>query len=102
MEVEVVQFRRPYGQQVKGTITLSDSVRQQYQELTGEGLRLTAEILRTGETSICIEQPDLGDYDSRITTNGKRLITAFEDMIGKFSLDKYRLWERVERQMNED
>lgn len=100
MTVELVQFKRPAS---RGVATYCDGVDDKYEaaykELLGEGLRITAEVLRTGFVSLCIENPKLGDYDSELAFNGAQHgeqqapKAKLELLLSRWNLEGYRRWK---------
>jgi hypothetical protein len=55
------------------------------------GARLTSEVLRSGQISLCIEHPTFGDFSNRVVKNGPEVQFAIEDMLKNF--DALRFWE---------
>ncbi len=66
MIVEVTQFMRPDGRQVKHELEVSDECKEKYEELLSCNTRLTAEQLMSGAVSQTIECTD-GDLDFALT-----------------------------------
>lgn len=61
MIVEVIQFLRPYGRQVKQEAEVPDELIDKYTQMREAGCRLTAEVLPGGLVSLCIESRELGE-----------------------------------------
>ena len=59
--------------------------------MQSKGCRLTAEELRTGYVSQCIEHEE-GDYDMKLTPNGPQVVEALVAMIQDFSADRFDAW----------
>ena len=92
MLVDVVHFVKPHGRQVPGQFEISDRVKDEYEELTRAGLRITAEIFLPGQVSLCVEDYDRGDFLTEFGPNGPGLLEAVEKLIGRFDIDAYHDW----------
>ena len=95
MIIDVTEFQLPNGRQVHRKLEVDDECEGKYKELVGCGCRLTAEALRTGEVSQCIEGSDF-DFDIILTSgddleeNKKKL----EEMIMRFDKKSYLEMEK--------
>lgn len=94
MNVEVIQFMRPNGNQVPMTIPVPDTLQSKYRVLRDCGARLTAEVLTTNQVSVCVEYPEHGDFDIRVHKNGPEVPAAIADMIDVFDPAAFREWMR--------
>jgi exonuclease III len=89
MIIEVTQFMNPSGRQVNQTTKIKDQFQEKYVLMKRLGCRFTAEVLNTGQVSVCIEEPDYGDIDIRIIPNGPKVQSAYEEMLADFTQEKY-------------
>ena len=96
MTIQVTQFWRPNGRQTQESAEVSDQVQKQYLDLREAGGRLTAEVLRTGQVSVCIEHPEVGDFDIEVILNGPEVQKVLEKMLTRFDLPRFLCW--VERE----
>ena len=92
MNVEVTQFILPNGRKEVGQMDASNDCKDKYEQLIRSGCRLTAEILRTGEVSLCIEFMDTAgyegfDYDCKISNNGPEITSVLSNMILNFDTE---------------
>tara|TARA_Y100000310_G_C20240091_1_gene604233 strand:- start:177 stop:479 length:303 start_codon:yes stop_codon:yes gene_type:complete len=92
--VPVTQFLRPNRckEQVEGQ--LNEKYKPQYESLVKCGCRLTAEVLRTGEVSFCIEHPELGDFTGEVASNGPESIEKFNAMVARFDEGQFEAWKQ--------
>jgi len=89
-EVEIMQFMRP--RPAKMNCNLQKAVEHKYREMKRTGARLTAEVLATGQVSLCIEESRLGDFLSEVVPNGPEVPRALERMLAQFNASRFRLW----------
>lgn len=94
MNVEVTQFLLPNGRQVPITVSVPDNLQSKYRILHDCGARLTAEVLTTGAVSVCVEEPEIGDFDIRVHKNGPEVPAAIADMIDVFDPIAFRAWQQ--------
>lgn len=92
MIVDVVQFIRPHGARNFTTTELSDTLAGKLAEMKRAGCRFTTEVLPNGNVSICIEEPELGDFDCEITPNGPEVQQAMEKMLTRFDVATFDDW----------
>jgi hypothetical protein len=92
MTVEVIQFMLPNGRQVRQTTQVPDDCAPGYEAMRAAGLRLTAEMLTTGEVSLCIEHPGEGDYAIDVVSNGPAVQDSIARMLREFDGKKCRQW----------
>jgi hypothetical protein len=92
----VTQFLYPNGRQEPMTCEVPDpdgAVARGYAALTGVGCRLTAEVLPgRGEVSMCVEDPEMGDYANELVPNGRQVPLALAEMVRRFDVESYRAW----------
>lgn len=98
MTVEVTQFVQPHGRQIPMTTEVSDKCREKYNQMQSAGCRLTAEVLGTGTISLCIEEPDLGDYRIELARNGPDVQAAIERMLMEFDPAQFQEWAELEKE----
>lgn len=96
MKVEVTQFMRPNGRQVPHQLEVSDKCQEKYDEIVGQGLRLTCEQMMTGQASQTIEAEDF-DFDIVITKGSDfdENKAELEKMILRF--DKFKYQEQLKQ-----
>src|ERR1700722_9740514 len=92
IEVENIQFLKE-GRKRRTTTFLPKRLLTKYEELKRCGARFTSEILNTGEVSICIEKPEISDYDILIVPNGPEIQAAMIDLLERFDVEKFTNWE---------
>jgi hypothetical protein len=97
--IPIVQFVRPNAEKRFLVCDVSDEVHARYVEVVEPlGLRITAEcVTPTSLVSICIEEPDLGDFACVLAENSKDepgiVRDALEAMIRQFNADDYAVWK---------
>jgi hypothetical protein len=101
MIIEAVQFMRPHGYQKIVDREISDDLAGKWKEIQDSGCRLTMEVLMTRQVSICIEDEDWGDFDSRIVLNGPEVISAVEDLIRNFTMEGFVRWKEYQQELEE-
>lgn len=101
MTVEVTQFIQPHGRQSLATTEISDDCQEKYKLMQAAGCRLTAEVLGTGHVSVCIEDPELGDYKIELAKNGPDVQKAIEKMLMEFDSAQFAEWKMREDQDEE-
>lgn len=84
MQVKVLQFLLPSGRQKLMHVQLSDELEETHKSMIDAGGRLTAEILTTGEVSVCIESSEYGDFVCQVVANGPDVTRALEEMLWGF------------------
>lgn len=95
--VHIFQYRAGKGQIPDGSCQVSDAAFTNYEKARELGLRVTAEMLSTGEVSLCLEEPRLGDFAISICTNGpgeKSPPALLEKMLLKFNEDDFKQWKK--------
>ncbi len=95
MEVEFTQYLMPNGRQVKVTININDNLAEQVSLIRAAGVRLTTEVLRTGQVSFAIEHSEGGDFDSELVANGPDVPIAVDRLIRRFDSISFGKWLRV-------
>jgi hypothetical protein len=80
MTVEVTQYMRPDGRQVRMETDISDAFCAPYQAIKMRGWRIAAEYLTTGEISITVEDEEQ-DLACEVVTNGPEVPLAIERCI---------------------
>jgi hypothetical protein len=97
MLISVTSFRRPYGESVTTQVEIpqNDEVTwTKYTAIRQAGCRLTAELLRTGEVSICIENPAYGDFRIELfkQVSEEQNLHKMGELINKFDQEEYDAW----------
>lgn len=95
MRISLIQFKLPHGEKDMIFGEVSDDLKPQYEALRKCGLHLTTEILRTGQVSTCIEDRERGDFDMVITENDSTVVPKVEEMIRRFSVERYQEWVKA-------
>ena len=83
--VPFTQYLRPNGRQVFVTIDVTDGLDQKVRDILDAGLRFECEELSTGQISLTITDPEEGDVDIRVVSNGPGMHEAVEDLITSFA-----------------
>lgn len=91
-EIPFTQFHLPNGRRSHTTILSGDEEWAAYEKIRGSGLRLTIEILTTGHVSMCIEDPDVGDFDQEVCPNDPQVPLAVSKMLLRFDPSKVEAW----------
>lgn len=84
--VTLTQFLRPDDWQTDVTTMRPAAIAEKARRIQEAGLRLTAEVLATGEVSMCIEGPE-SDLAIRVVPNGPGVNEALDGMIMAFDLE---------------
>lgn len=92
-KIEATQFLRPNGEQRTLLGMVSVECRLGYEVMRKAGCRLTMEELMSGQVSVCIEEPELGDYNIRIVSNGPEVTRAVEAMLKGFDAKAFEAWK---------
>jgi len=94
---DVTQFLRPTGRVRACTVDLPLLAKHGYDAMHDAGCRLTAEELTTGEVSLCIEEPGLGDFDICLTPNGPEVRSNLVAMLSRFDASRFAHWAKDRR-----
>jgi hypothetical protein len=98
--IPIIQFLYPRGEKRPLMCDVSDDVADKYEnEIAPLGLRITAECLRNSNlVSLCIEEPELGDFVGVLAENRidkpRIVLDAIESMIRKFNLEEFEFWRK--------
>lgn len=92
--VPFVHVYRSNGRQECDWIDLGDEVAPKLNEIQSAGCRLTAEVLAFGPVSFCIEERELGDFDSEIVPNGPQVPVKITEMLLRFDPVKFQEWKK--------
>lgn len=85
---KLTQYLRPDGRQVEVETELPMAVLGAYKHMTNYGCRLECEVLTTGEVSVTVTHPDVGDIDISVTENGPEVHEGIVRMLQR------RVWRR--------
>ncbi len=97
MIIEVVHYHRPNGEARPDFTQIDETLAGQYNQLTDAGLRVTSEVLMSGEVSLTLEHPGLGDYDIEIVDNVPGApVAAVERMVSRFDVAKLATWKALQ------
>ena len=89
MIIEVLHFYLPNGRAEWEEVEIKDFLKEKYELIQKFGCRLTAEVLTNGKVSLCIENPDMDDFDIKVCENGPKVIEILENMIDNFNEREY-------------
>lgn len=92
--VDITQFHLPDGRQTHEIVGLEDEYKDKYDLIQSLGLRFTIEVLGTSEASICLEDPEFGDFFIEIITINQSVLPVLEKMLTKFNKEDYSRWSR--------
>ena len=92
MIANFVQYLRPNGRKKLVTFEVDNDLKDQLDAIDAAGMRLTAEVLTTGQVSFMIEHPKHGDFDGRIVANGPGVPGAVNGLIRRFDRLAFRSW----------
>ena len=97
MRINLTQYLMPDGRQQDTWVdNMPDDLESIIKEIHGNGLRLAAEMLTTGEISFTIEsQLHQDDFDIEIAQNGpgpNGTVASLEKMIRRFNKEAFQEW----------
>lgn len=97
MQIEGIQFMRPDGREVPVKVTINDELTAKWHEIQDAGLRLTAEVLITGDVSVALEARELGDFAIELCGNepgcDQTPTQGVEKMIREFDTEACTEWK---------
>lgn len=91
--VLVTVFVPPNGMKKVGKLNLPASVQSGYDKIVRNGCRLTSETLGTGQISVTIEEPRLGDFVIRLVNSYGEAEKALVGMIETFNEEEFEQWK---------
>lgn len=98
MQIEGIQFMRPNGREVPVKVPINDELTAKWREIQDAGLRLTAEVLISGDVSVALEERELGDFAIELCGNepgcDQTPTQGVEKMIREFSHEAFDDWKR--------
>lgn len=86
---KLTQYMRPDGRQQAVETELPVEVLGAYKHMENFGCRLECEVLRTGEVSVTVTHPDMGDIDISVNPNGPEVHEGLVRMLNR------RVWRRA-------
>lgn len=92
-EIPFTQFLLPDGRQRPTSIAVDDETFSQYEKVAAAGLRMTVELLSNGMVSQCIEDPELGDFDCVVSSNGPDVPGKLKEMLMRFDPASIPAWK---------
>jgi len=93
--VRVTQFMPPNGIERECFPTdIPERCETAYIDMMGAGGRITAEVLTTGEVSLCIEHPVHGDFACELVMPGPDIHHAIVRMLDGLDVDRFRDFAR--------
>lgn len=84
--IPFTQYLLPSGKRREVTIEVAPEVAAKARAIIARGLCFECELLRTGEVSLTITDPEGGDLDIRVRPNGPGIREAVEDLIRNFGV----------------
>lgn len=94
MIIEATLFVPPKGGQRAVYREAPDEYAPKYRAILDAGCRITLEPLRlTGEVSVCIEHPAIGDFDTEILSPERDDSDKILEMIQRFDRKKFDEWK---------
>lgn len=84
--IQFTQFMRPHGRPNPVSIEVDPLVAAKARTIVARGFAFECEVLTTGEVSLTITDPEEGDLDIRVVTNGPGVREAVEDLVRSFDL----------------
>lgn len=94
MEIELTQCIMPDGRREQVTCEIIDELKEQVDFIRECGCEFTCEVLSTGMVATYISlDGNNGDFDMRVTANNEKVIQSLEEMIAKFTLDRFSKWK---------
>lgn len=92
--IPFTRFCLPNGRQEQDSIFVSDEDFAQWEKIRGLGFRMTVEILSNGAISMCIEDPQLGDFDCTVCANGPDVPVKLSKMLQRFDAEAIPAWKK--------
>lgn len=84
--IPFTEFVLPHGRTREQWIEVDPSVADKARTIIARGFRFECELLRTGQVSLTITDPEDGDADIRVVPNGPGVREAVEDLVRQFEL----------------
>jgi hypothetical protein len=82
--ITFTQFVLPRGDRRYVSIEVAPDVASKADTIVARGFRFECELLRTGQVSLTITDPEEGDADIRVVPNGPGVRDAVEDLVRRF------------------
>lgn len=82
--IPFTQYLRPNGRRAAVSIEVAPDVATKAHSIIARGLSFECEVLSTGQVSLTITDPEEGDLDIRVVTNGPGVREAVEDLVRRF------------------
>lgn len=99
--IPVMVFTPPNGKSEQKNPEFSDpdgTLAKTMEILNNCKCRITAEFLRLGGLSLCIEEWDLGDFDCELCGSSVQEIeNGIRKLLGRFNLDTFNKWKKSMR-----
>ncbi len=91
--IPFIQFLMPGGLQTAQSTEVGDAEFAAWEKVRDCGLRMTVELLSDWQTvSMCIEDPELGDFDCVLAPNGPEVQVKLSEMLLRFNPAKVPAW----------
>jgi hypothetical protein len=82
--ITFTEFVLPHGRTREQYIEVAADVADKARTIVARGFRFECELLRTGQVSLTITDPEEGDADIRVVPNGPGVRDAVEDLVRRF------------------
>lgn len=96
--IPVLLFSLPNGRQEWKYYNIEDSetdLMEIVHTIGNHGCRITAETLRNGGYSLCIEEPDLGDFKCQLCGPSElEFNTAMQKLLKSFTTSNFNVWKK--------
>lgn len=93
--IPFTRFNLPNGRQSHDETDVGDTEYAAYQKVVAAGLRMTIELLSNGAVSMCIEDPEIGDFDIEVCSNGPAVPEKLSEMLLRFDPTKVEEWRTI-------
>ena len=82
--IPFTQYIAPTGRPKQVSIEVQDCVADKAETIIKRGFAFECEVLSTGQVSLTVTDPDEGDLDIEVVSNGPGVREAVERMINRF------------------
>lgn len=82
--IPFAQYLRPDGRRREVSIEVAPEIADKARAIIARGLCFECEELATGQVSLTITDPEEGDLDIRLVSNGPGVRDAVEDLVRRF------------------
>jgi hypothetical protein len=82
--IPFTQYLLPNGRQKQTAVAVAPDVADMARTIIARGLRFECEVLQTGIVSFTITDPEEGDLEIELVSNGPGVVEAIEMMVRRF------------------